>query len=227
MNILITGCSRGIGRGFLEKYLAQKEVTKVFAVTTNADSLKSLEKTSGSKLQILPISVSDPSAVGKLKEALHLTHLDLLINCAGTYPEDGGGFEKLTTKVMDEGMHVNTYSVMYTLQGSIDALKRAKAPKIASMTSLMGSIFDNSSGGSVSYRVSKTALNMLNKCFSIEFPKFTSVVFHPGWVKTDMGGDQAPTSIEESVNGMMEKIGQMTNEDNGDFFDFEGDAVEW
>jgi NAD(P)-dependent dehydrogenase (short-subunit alcohol dehydrogenase family) len=227
MNILITGCSRGIGRGFVEKYLARKEVEKLFAVTTNADSLKGLVASSGGRLTVIPLSVSEASSVAKLKEALNGVALDLLVNCAGTYPEDGGGFEKLTAAVMDEGIHVNTYSVMYTLQGALPALKRGKQVKVISMTSLMGSIADNSSGGSVSYRVSKTALNMLNKCFSLEFRNFTSVVFHPGWVQTDMGGNQAPTTIEQSVSGMMQKIDALKPSDNGGFFDFEGDAVEW
>jgi NAD(P)-dependent dehydrogenase (short-subunit alcohol dehydrogenase family) len=225
MNILITGCSRGIGRGFLEHYLAKSEVKKVFAVTTNPNAVEKLA--THPKLVLIPVSVSTEDAPKKLQESLSGQSIDLLINCAGTYPEEAKTFADLKVKSFEEGMHVNTYSVLFTLQGCLPALRRAKNPKVASMTSLMGSIADNTSGGSYAYRVSKTALNMLNKCFSIEHPEFTSVVFHPGWVKTDIGGDNAPTTIDESVNGMVKKISELKSGDNGKFFDFEGDSVEW
>jgi len=207
--------------------LANPQVKKIYAVTTHSESLISLTSASSGKLTLLNISVSDAKTPAMLKEALSNTELDLLINCAGVYPVQKGGFESLTLEHMDQGTHVNTYSVMFTLQGCLEALKRAKHPVIVSMTSLMGSIADNTSGGSYSYRMSKAALNMFNKCFSIEYPKWVSVVFHPGWVKTEMGGDQAPTTIDESVAGMLKKISQLKSSDNGKFFDFEGEVVSW
>jgi short-subunit dehydrogenase len=227
MNVLVTGTSRGIGRGFVEKLLARKDVTKVFAVTTHGNTLKSLESESMGRLKVLSISVDQENCVSNLKMALEGVALDLLINCAGTYPEDGGGFEALTPAPIEEGMRVNVFTAMFTLQGAIDALKRARNARVVSMTSLMGSIADNSSGGSYAYRMSKAALNMMNKCFSIEYPEFTSVVFHPGWVKTDMGGDAAPTTIEESVTGMLSRIDSLKKADSGKFFDFEGDQLPW
>lgn len=225
MNILITGCSRGIGRGLLEAYLARKDVTKVFAVTTNSDAMKAIQN--NPKLKVIPVSVSEERSVGQLKEALGETSLELLINCAGVYPEEGKSFAELKVASFQEGIEVNTYSVLFTLQGALAALKKAKQPKVVSMTSLMGSIADNTGGGSYAYRMSKTALNMLNKCFSIEFKNFIAVVFHPGWVKTDMGGKNAPTSIAESVTGIMNKIDALKSTDTGKFFDYEGDEVAW
>jgi NAD(P)-dependent dehydrogenase (short-subunit alcohol dehydrogenase family) len=227
MNILITGCSRGIGRGFLETYLQRSEVKKVFAVTTHAAGLKALQDSAKGKLQILPFSVSEESTVGQLAEALAAESIDLLINCAGTYPKEPDDFEKIKIGSLEEGMRVNTYSVFFVLQGCLPALQRAKHAKVASLTSLMGSISDNTSGGAYAYRISKAALNMLNKSFANDYPELTSVVFHPGWVKTDMGGANAPTSIEESVKGMVKKIDALKNSDTGGFFDHEGDAVEW
>ena len=227
MNILITGCSRGIGRGFLEAFLLRKDIQKVFAVTTHAEGLKALHDSSKGKLQILPFSVSEESVVKQLQEALGSETLDLLINCAGTYPKEPDDFEKIKTATLDEGMRINTYSVLYCLQACLPALTRAKHAKVVSMTSLMGSISDNTSGGAYAYRMSKAALNMLNKSFANDYPEIISVVFHPGWVKTDMGGAGAPTSIDESVKGMIKKIDQLQSSDSGGFFDHEGDVVEW
>jgi NAD(P)-dependent dehydrogenase (short-subunit alcohol dehydrogenase family) len=227
MNVLVTGCSRGIGRGFVENLLKRNQVASIFAVTTHGEALKALQAESKGRIKILPISVDQEGCVAKLQEALNGVSLDLLINCAGVYPEDGGGFEAISPLPIQEGMRVNVFTAMFTLQGSLSALKRGSHPKVISMTSLMGSITDNTSGGSYAYRMSKTALNMMNKCFSIEYPEFTSVVFHPGWVKTDMGGDEAPTTIQESVLGMLKKIDELKISDSGKFFDFEGDSVPW
>ena len=75
--------------------------------------------------------------------------------------------------------------------------------------------------------MSKAALNMFNKCFSVEFPDLIAVVFHPGWVKTDMGGSQAPTTVTESAAGMIRVMKGLNPNDTGKFFDFEGDEIPW
>jgi NAD(P)-dependent dehydrogenase (short-subunit alcohol dehydrogenase family) len=91
----------------------------------------------------------------------------------------------------------------------------------------MGSIGDNSSGGSYGYRMSKAALNMFHKTFSIDFPQITSLVIHPGWVQTDMGGANAPTSVEKSARGILRVIEKASPRDSGDFLDYEGDRLPW
>jgi NAD(P)-dependent dehydrogenase (short-subunit alcohol dehydrogenase family) len=75
--------------------------------------------------------------------------------------------------------------------------------------------------------MSKAALNMFTKTFAVDHPEFTAFVIHPGWVKTDMGGEEAPTSVEESARGILQKIAQATKKDSGHFFDFEGDELPW
>jgi NAD(P)-dependent dehydrogenase (short-subunit alcohol dehydrogenase family) len=227
MNILITGCSRGIGRGFLESYLAQADVKHVWAVTTSADKLKDLKSKYTDRLRIVSASVSEESARNLIHASLGSETLDLLINCAGTYPKEPSEFSEIHVGSLKEAFEVNTCSAMITTQACLASLQKSKKAKVISISSLMGSIADNSSGGSYGYRMSKAALNMFNKSFSADFPAMTAIVLHPGWVKTEMGGTSAPTTIEESVSGMMKVIQKLAPTDTGKFFDHEGDALEW
>lgn len=227
MKILITGGSRGIGLEFVKQYLARPEVERVFAVTRNARRLDVLASEHGARLERIPLSVSDESAKGELVKRLESHALDLLINNAGTYPEEPDAFSEISTDFLREGMEVNCYAAFRTTQACLSALRRARAGKVISITSLMGSIGDNASGGSYAYRMSKAALNMFNKCFSIEHRDLTAVVLHPGWVQTDMGGENAPTPVEESVRGMIRVIEGLQPAQSGRFYDYEGDELPW
>ena len=89
----------------------------------------------------------------------------------------------------------------------------------------MASIDDNSGGGSYAYRMSKTALNMFMKCFSLEYSRAIHIALHPGWVQTDMGGSGAPLSVAQSVTGMVKVITGLSNEDSGRFINYKGDRV--
>ena len=227
MNILITGCSRGLGRGLLETYLNQAEVKKVWGVSMNPDRLKDLQTQFGAKLVVVSAQVSETSSQGKIAEALGNETLDLLINCAGTMPDEASQFSLISRAHLQEGFEGNTYSAFFTTQACLPALQKSKSPKVVSISSLMGSIDDNTSGGYYAYRMSKAALNMFNKCFSLGNSKITAIVLHPGWVKTEMGGDGAPTTIEESIQGMVKVIAGLNLKQTGHFYDFEGDSIPW
>ena len=232
MNILITGASRGIGRELVEQFLKQSTDNRVVAVSMNADRLMDLHEVYGSRLIATNISVSQETAKAEIKKLfesgdLKNQALDLLINNAGTYPKEPEDFERVGVSYLQEGFEVNTYTAFRTTQACLPFLKKSKAPKVASITSLMGSISDNTSGGSYAYRMSKAALNMFNKSFAMDYPEITAVVFHPGWVQTDMGGKEAPTTVQESASGMMKVMLSLTPKDTGKFFDFEGDTIDW
>lgn len=227
MNALITGCSRGLGLGLLEIYLKQNEVKKVWAVSTNPDRMKALQAEFGSKLVVISAKVSEPACKGVISKALGSETLDLLINCAGALPDEPDDFTEISESSIQEGFDANTFSALFTTQACFQALQKSKNAKVISISSLMGSIGDNGSGGRYAYRMSKAALNMFSKNFAIENPKMISIAMHPGWVKTDMGGSAAPTTIPESVNGMAHVISKLTLKDSGQFFDFEGVQLEW
>ena len=227
MKILITGCSRGIGREFIHQYLLNPNVTQIFAVTRNASHLEALTQQHGVRLKLISLSVTEESAKENLTELLKTETLDLLINNAGFYPEEAETFSEIKIESLQAAFEVNVFAAFRTTQACLQALQKSKQAKVISITSLMGSIADNTSGGSYAYRISKAALNMMNKSFANDFPKIISAVLHPGWVKTEMGGSAAPTTVQESVSGMIKVIEALNLEKSGNFYDFEGDALPW
>ncbi|NDD90968.1 SDR family NAD(P)-dependent oxidoreductase [bacterium] len=106
-------------------------------------------------------------------------------------------------------------------------LKKSREPRAVFLTSMMGSIADNTSAGSVAYRSSKTALNMMVRCLSIAEPWLTCALLHPGWVKTRMGGPEALITTEESVRGMLQVLSELKPKSSGAFLDYEGDPLPW
>lgn len=223
MNIAITGCSRGIGRGLVEYYLMHEPQVKVLAITQNENQLASLK----AKYQDRLFSLNSKTALtpGTFPSAFQT--VDLLINNAGVYLQDGSGFSELSYDSIDATLKINLGFSLKTTQYFLKALKNSKQPKVIFISSLMGSIEDNTSGGSYSYRISKAALNMLMKCLSIDEPWLTTASLHPGWVKTEMGGPSAPTTIYQSVEGLTKVIQQLTLNKSGQFFDFEGSLLPW
>jgi NAD(P)-dependent dehydrogenase (short-subunit alcohol dehydrogenase family) len=91
----------------------------------------------------------------------------------------------------------------------------------------MGSIAENSSGGYYAYRISKAALNMFTKSFSIDYPKITCISLHPGWVRTDMGGADAALLPRESARGLFKLIIEAKNENSGRMYDYSGKEIPW
>ena len=227
MNILITGCSRGIGKEFVQQFLESKNVEKIFAVSQHPESLKDLTIQYPGRLVPIQTSVSEEDSRVQIQNALKDTALDLLVNNAGTYEKEPDDFSEIKIDTLRRTFEVNAYAAFRTCQACLPALEKSKQAKVVQITSLMGSIEDNTSGKSYAYRMSKAALNMFNKCFSIDYPSITSVVFHPGWVQTEMGGKSAPTSPKESVTGMISKIETLSLKETGKFFDYEGDELPW
>mgnify|MGYP000585577091 CR=1 FL=1 len=108
-------------------------------------------------------------------------------------------------------------------------LRAGQLRQIVNITSTLGSIARNTSGGFYGYRESKAALNMFTRSLAAELgPEgFTCIVLHPGWVRTDMGGPNAPTTAQESALGIRRVIEGLTEADNGAFFSFEGERMPW
>ncbi|MGE0172217.1 MAG: SDR family oxidoreductase [Oligoflexales bacterium] len=227
--LLVTGANRGIGLGLVNQAL--KTGYNVFATCRNPDGARDLwelEHTYKDRLQILPLDVSDSTSVKNLKDRMPTNlAIDLLVNNAGIYQ---GGHKPLTEVNLadvEAMLNVNTIAPMRVTQALLPFLERAPNPVVANMSSKMGSIADNTSGASYGYRMSKTALNMFTKSLSIDFPKITAVVLHPGWVKTRMGGDGAPTSVWDSSEGLWKVLQSLKPKDTGKFIDFQGELIPW
>ena len=215
--VLITGANRGIGLEFARQYSAGgwDVVATVRESSADLDSLG---------VRVEQLDMSDLDAVAGFGE--RLDSLDLLIANAGTYgprsPQSGQEGEEWL-----ETFAVNTVAP-YLLARSVLPLVAAKGGKLVAVTSKMGSIEDNGSGGYIAYRSSKSALNMAWRSLAIDNRgKVICAVLHPGWVQTRMGGRSAPLEPEDSVAGMRKVIDALTEADSGGFFSYDGSPIPW
>ncbi|RYZ65149.1 MAG: SDR family oxidoreductase [Proteobacteria bacterium] len=227
--ILVTGASRGIGLGLVKTFLDKGHT--VFAVSRQVEprELLNLQKNAGERLVLIQAEITKASDRQRIREAVlaKTKALDWLVNNAGLYPSQDEDLLKLETKNLTEAFLVNTITPIQMTAELMPLLKKSEQAKVFFVTSLMGSISDNTSGGSYAYRMSKCALNMGVKTLSIDFPDIACVLLHPGWVQTDMGGPNAPTSIEESVTGLTTLMDRVGPRQTAHFYDYLGESIHW
>jgi NAD(P)-dependent dehydrogenase (short-subunit alcohol dehydrogenase family) len=226
--VLITGANRGIGYGLATQFL--KAGWDVVAAARNPDGARELwelERDYPQRCRIVTLDVTNDADVRKLADLLAGKPLDVLVNNAGVMPESGVPFARVSADAMLKAFSVNVLGPMRVTQELLPSLTSAERPVVATITSKMGSVADNTSGGSYAYRVSKAAVNMLSKSLTCDQPKLTCLVLHPGWVQTDMGGRGAPTSIDESTQGLFQVITKAQPKDSGRFLDFRGQEIPW
>jgi NAD(P)-dependent dehydrogenase (short-subunit alcohol dehydrogenase family) len=215
--VLITGANRGIGLEFARQY-STDGWDVVATVREDSEELDSLN------VRVERLDMRNLDAVAGFAERLQV--LDLLIANAGTYgprsPDSGEEGEEWL-----ETFAVNTVAP-YLLAKTVLPLVAEKQGKLIAITSRMGSIDDNTSGGYIAYRSSKTALNSAWKSLALDTRgKVSCAVLHPGWVQTRMGGSSAPLSPEDSVSGMRKVIEDLSPADSGSFFSYDGSRIRW
>ncbi len=217
---LITGASRGIGREFARQY----EDAGWRVVATCRDPSKS-----GLEGEVYPLDVTDPASIAALHAALDGEAVDLLINNAGIYGPRGTALGAIDYGAWEDVLRTNVLGAMRVAEAFAEAVAGSQLKKMVFISSKMGSIGDNKSGGGYIYRSSKTALNMAVTSLSVDLSGrgITCLLFHPGWVKTDMGGGSAPVDAAASVVGMRAVIDSASPVDSGRFFDFEGNQLPW
>ncbi|CAM2006245.1 SDR family oxidoreductase [Acanthopleuribacter pedis] len=228
--VLITGANRGIGLEFVKQYL--QEGARVLATCRDPQKAKALTalKEMGD-LQVAALDVTQPEQVDAAAERWRDQKIDLLLNNAGVYgPRNSFGANDIEADMAawETVFRVNTMAPLRVALAFQNQVAAAKGT-MAFITSKMGSIADNTSGGSIIYRTSKSALNMTVKSLSIDLaPRGIScVLFHPGWVLTDMGGPNALIDVTTSVGGMRAKIDQLTTKDRGKYFNYDGREIPW
>lgn len=223
MNVVITGVSRGIGLELAKEALSKgDQVLAIARAPEESPGLTDLRRKFPKTLTVEAVDLSAPEADAKIASAAAAwPHVDVLINNAGIYREG----EKIEDFLAS--FQVNSVVPFLVTKALLLKLRKASSPRVVQITSAMGSIADNTSGGSYAYRSSKAALNMINKCFAIENPWLTTIVIHPGWVKTDMGGQEALVEPEESVAGIWHVTRDLKPGDSGKFYDFRGKILAW
>jgi NAD(P)-dependent dehydrogenase (short-subunit alcohol dehydrogenase family) len=228
--LLITGANRGLGLEFVTQYA--REGWRVIACCRDPGKARELQalatKKKSSAVTVHALDVSDFGAVDALSRSMPDESIDLLLNNAGVY----GSREKLGKveyEVWARTLRVNTMGPLKMVEAFVEQVARSQKKQVVNVSSLMGSIADNGSGGSYAYRSSKAALNMVTMSLSHDLqPRgIGAFVIHPGWVATDMGGPEAPTKTPDSVAGMRAVIAKATLADSGKFFDWEGNVLPW
>lgn len=222
--VFITGSNRGIGLEFARQYAA--EGWRVHATCRDPDKARDLAAVSGD-VKIHRLDVTDDAAVAALAAKLESEAVDVLINNAGLL--ERSSFGRTDGEAWLHSFHINCIAPIHLLERFTPHLERGKLKRTVAITSKMGSIADNTSGGSYIYRSSKAALNAAMRSAAIDLrPKGIVVaVLHPGWVKTDMGGPGALIDATTSVSGMRAKIAALSPEDSGRFFNFDGQELPW
>ena len=229
--ILITGANRGIGLELSKQYAA--DGWRVFACCRHPEKAEALNKLANqhpSLIKIQALDVADHTQIEQLALSLSNETIDLLFNNAGVYPaSDAGGFGRTNYSEWMSAFAINTMAPLKMVEAFVNNVARSQQKLIVTMTSQMGSIEDNSSGGNYLYRSTKAAANMVVKSLALDLNKkgITAVAFNPGWVKTDMGGPNAMISVEQSVSEMRQVIGRLKLTDSGKFFGNDGNIIPW
>lgn len=223
---LITGANRGIGLAMAR--LALERGDRVLAGARRpgeAQALKELAR-SHAGLTVLNFDVTDPEEMAAAA-ALEDTALDLLICNAGQYIARGGIDDpEYTYDAWHTVLMTNVAGVFFTIRAFLPRLLKAKAPKVAVVSSIMASS-ERAPGGAYIYRASKAAATNLARNLAVDLKEQGVAVgaYHPGWVRTEMGGPRATVEVEESARGLIARFEALSLESSGVFEDYQGKPI--
>ncbi len=224
-NVLITGANRGLGLEFARQYGAAGD--RVFATCRRPEAAPDLKALDGD-VSVHGLDVTDLGAIAALAGELEGEAIDILVNNAGILTP-GQRTGTIDYAAWEEELRVNTIGPMAVAQAFLPHMERGEGRRMAFISSTMGSIGENSGGGYYLYRSSKAALNATVKSLAIDLATRGVIVllFHPGWVRTDMGGPGAAIDAEVSVRGLRRLIEAAGPEDSGRFMTYEGKHLPW
>lgn len=235
--ILITGANRGLGLEFTRRYLARRD--QVFAGCRRPEAARQLQELKAAHpaaLNIVDMDIGDIDSIRKSHAVVrsHADGLELLINNAGIFSTRGSEEPKERLGELDfedalQVLQVNAVGPLIVAQQYLDLLRAGTKAKIVSITSGYGSISANTEGFPYYYSASKAAMNMYMRSLAAETRQWgiTTVLLDPGWVRTEMGGPEAPVTPEQAVDAMIQVIDGLTARDNGRFLDWKGAEQPW
>lgn len=231
MRIVVTGANRGIGLELVRQLRERGD--EVEACARKPRDARELQALAGDRVRIHQVDVTDTASVRALADSLRDATIDILFNVAGVY---GGPRQSLRQMAEDlelrdvaETYEVNAIGALRMAIALLPNLRRSKVKKIVNVTSGMGSIADNTSGGYYAYRMSKAALNMMSRTLAVDLRDdgIISFAINPGWVQTDMGGPGAPTPVADSVRGILRETDLARLSESGEFLNWKGNRYPW
>ncbi len=227
--LLISGANRGIGLELTKQYLTNNwEVIATCRAPEEATQLQQL-KVNNSQLRIEPLDITDHDQISQLSHSLKDTPIDLLLNNAGYYANNASVFGQTEQQAWQDAVHINVLGPMKMMEYFVQQVGHSSMKTIVSITSKMGSISDNNSGGHYAYRATKAALNaiMVSAAQDLRPRGIKVLILHPGWVRTDMGGLNGQLSVEQSASMLRHNITQSTMKHSGIFQDIDGSTIPW
>ncbi|HEY1752749.1 MAG TPA: SDR family oxidoreductase [Caulobacteraceae bacterium] len=227
--VLVTGANRGLGLEFVRQYAAAgAEVIACCRDPAAAPELAALASGSGGRVRTLALDVADEAQVAQLAETLAGRPIDILINNAGISGPRRQSSDAIDMAGWAETFRVNTIAPVAVAQALHANLKAGREKKLVAITSQLGSTANNG-GQRYAYRSSKAALNNAMRGLSRDWAGdgIAVGIFHPGWVRTDMGGGGAPLSPEASVTGLRQRIAELGPANSGAYLDYSGAALPW
>jgi NAD(P)-dependent dehydrogenase (short-subunit alcohol dehydrogenase family) len=228
--VLVTGANRGLGLEFARQYAADGwHVLAGCRSPGKAQALQRVKQDLKGRLDLIEVDVTDAGSVKRAAAEVGESAIDLLINCAGVM---GKSDQTMGTIDYDDWAHVLDVNVMgpaRMTEAFLERVAQSLHRTIVTITSGMGSLADNTSGGYVPYRTSKAAVNMVMRSAAIDLvrQRITCVLINPGWVKTDMGGPGATLTPEQSVTAMRRLIDRLGPKDSGKFYNYDGREYPW
>lgn len=230
MNVLITGASRGIGLEMVKYGIEQN--WRIYACCRHpqqADSLLAVAKLANGRVSVHVADMDELATIQALAYELRNEAIDILINNAGIYGSDKNRFGNVDVQSWLNTFQVNSIAPLKVAEALIEQVRMGDKKIIACISSKMGSMADNGSGGSYIYRSSKAALNAVVKSMAIDLKDedIKCVALHPGWVKTEMGGPDAEISTRECVTSLFNIMLSLQPEDSGRFIDIDGTDIPW
>ena len=225
--VLLIGASRGLGLGLAGELASRGwQVIATARDPAKATELAALTERTG-RVEIEKLDMDDVGQLEALATRIAGRHLDLLFVNAGISGPRDQSVADLAREDVAKVMWTNALSPVRVAGRLLPQV--VKGGCVAFMSSILGSIAENNSGGYELYRISKASLNMLARGFAMSAGKEKELVvlnLHPGWVRTDMGGPQAPVSVEESVSGLADVL--ETRRDAGHLYlDYQGRQLPW
>lgn len=226
---LITGTNKGIGFELVRQVLSQgHQVIATARVPETATALQVLA-TEHDGLTVMSLDLAKPETFAGFVAQLRGRAVDVLINNAGVYGPRDASFGRLAVSDWQQVLLVDTIAPVLLTQALMPNLLAGGERRIAFMSSKMGSIADNGSGGSYIYRTAKTALNQAVKSLAVDLQpdQFIVLSLHPGWVRTDMGGPNGLIDAETSVQGLLSVIQSARPVESGNFINYDGQRIPW
>jgi NAD(P)-dependent dehydrogenase (short-subunit alcohol dehydrogenase family) len=229
-SVFVTSGNRGIGLECVRQYAA--EGWTVYAACrepARASELQRLAREAKDRISVVAMDVTDPESIEAAATRLGDTPIDLLINSAGVLGQRSQRVGNLDHAEWMHVLDVNVLGAVRVTERLLENVAGSRRKLIVSITSGMGSIADNTSGGMIEYRTSKAALNMAARTIAIDLKprEIVCIVVNPGWVKTDMGGPNATLTVEASVSGMRRLFDSLGPADTGKFFNYDGREYPW